>query len=318
MHDSLKKILILLFAFLFPLFGMALEEVKLPFGLLYKISSATMTSPLKCRNFVLHSPKHKLYFVFAAAYNIGKNESSELDHVFIFQDDLDVHSLVFYLVADEKHQRVEQLLNQSFHQDIPDNKFQWYSSVSVSPKAAVSGFFLKKKFFTSSVYLHRGIKLRSVNGETQGISPAFIDAAMPEKLSIPFDLSKISAEAKNLPPEKLSSKQVKKVDDGFLFRTLTLKNKYYYIKETADGIYFAVWVDGKIALNSKFTNNNAVSQLSANGREVQVFSRFKPFKFEIFFKSPDHKHPLYINVRNDDCTREVFTVNSIRTAPVQK
>ena len=117
-------------------------------------------------------------------------------------------------------------------------------------------------------------------------------------------------EIKNLPQKKLSAKLVKRVENGFLFRTL--KNQYYYIRETADGIFLAAFVDDKMVINCKFTNNSVISQLSADGRFVQAFSTFNPFRCEIFFNVPDYSHPLFINVRNDDCKREIFTVNEIK------
>ena len=170
--------------------------------------------------------------------------------------------------------------------------------------------FLKEKYFSSTVYLHKNIKLRPVNGQTKEIKPVFRNIVMPTELSMPFDISKISAEAKNLPQKKLSAKLVKRVENGFLFRTL--KNQYYYIRETADGIFLAAFVDDKMVINCKFTNNSVISQLSADGRFVQAFSTFNPFRCEIFFNVPDYSHPLFINVRNDDCKREIFTVNEIK------
>ena len=74
----------------------------------------------------------------------------------------------------------------------------------------------------------------------------------------------------------------------------------------------ADFVDDKMVINCKFTNNNIISQLSADGRFVQAFSTFNPFRCEIFFNVPDYSHPLFINVRNDDCKREIFTVNTIK------
>ncbi|MBR4662925.1 MAG: hypothetical protein IKO93_03525, partial [Lentisphaeria bacterium] len=161
-----------------------------------------------------------------------------------------------------------------------------------------------------AVFLFNGIRFLPVNGKNQEIKPALSDITSPRRLSMPFDLSEISAEGKNLPQEKLSAKSVKKIGGGFLFRTL--KDRFYYIRDTADGIYRTAFVDGNASINCRFTDNHVISQLSAKNRFVQVFSTFNPFKCEIFFNSPDQAHPLFIKVRNDDCKREIFAINAIR------
>ena len=309
-----KHFLTCLAIFLFsPFLAAALEETAIPESLFYKICSVSLASPQECRQFALYSPRHKLYFLFCAAYDIGKPGSSSFDHVFIFRNSLNEQSLAFYWEPAGKSSQIQQILDRNFNQDIPEDKFRYTSSITIHTKAAVASYFLKKKFFIRPVYLHDGIKVRSANREIKEIKPEFLDIAAPVKLAMPFDLSKISVEAKNLPQEKLSAKTVRKFDNGFLFRTL--KNKYYYIRETADGIYLAAFVDGEMVINGKFSNEKVTSQLFRDKKFVQVLSNFKPFKCEIYLHSPAYAKPLLIKVRNNDCEREVFSVNTIRSFP---
>lgn len=316
MNDLFKKLLISIITLFLPFCIMALEEVTSSSEIFSTFCWATVSSPLKCRQYTLYSPKHKLYFVFFAVYT-GKNTGKpydptdfDFDFVSIFQNKLEVSALTFGLEARSRTPHVKHILNHSFHRDISEDILDRYSAITITPRAALAGYYLKEKFFSSAVYLHKNIKLRPVNGETKEIKPVFRNIVMPTELSMPFDISKISAEAKNLPQKKLSAKLVKRVENGFLFRTL--KNQYYYIRETADGIFLAAFVDDKMVINCKFTNNSVISQLSADGRFVQAFSTFNPFRCEIFFNVPDYSHPLFINVRNDDCKREIFTVNEIK------
>lgn len=314
MNDPFKKLLTSIITLFLPFCIMALEEVTSSSEIFSTLCWATASSPLKCRQYTLYSPKHKLYFVFFAGYT-GKNtgkpyDPTDFDFVSIFQNKLEVSALSFDLQAHGRTPQVQHMLNHSFHREVSEEKFNCFSAITITPRAALASYYLKEKHFRSAVYLHKNIKLRLVNGQTKEIKPVFRNIVKPTELSMPFDISKISAEAKNLPQKKLSAKLVKRVENGFLFRTL--KNQYYYIRETADGIFLAAFVDDKIVINCKFTNNSVISQLSADGRFVQAFSTFNPFRCEIFFNVPDYSHPLFINVRNDDCKREIFTVNEIK------
>ena len=316
----------MIMSFIFPILAMALEEISSPAEIFNILCKASIASPQECRQFTLYSKKHKLYFVFFAAYT----DPTDFDHVFIFRNKLEVTSFSFYL--NPSSAQATQVLDRGFHPDIMmEDKINYLSEVSVSPKAVYAGYYLNKKYHRSAVFLYNvpardrrclscsephpvnGIRFLPVNGKIgkiQEIKPALSDITPPRRLSMPFDLSEISAEGKNLPQEKLSAKSVKKIGGGFLFRTL--KDRFYYIRDTADGIYLTVFVDGNASINCRFTNNHVISQLSAKNRFVQVFSTFNPFKCEIFFNSPDQEHPLFIKVRNDDCKREIFTINAIR------
>lgn len=295
----------MIMSFVFPFLAMALEEISSPAEVFNILCKASIASPQECRQFTLYSKKHKLYFVFFAAYT----DPTDFDHVFIFRNKLEVTSFSFYL--DPSFARATQVLDRGFHPDIMmEDKINYLSEVSVSPKAVFAGYFLNKKYHRSAVFLFNGIRFRPVNGKIQEIKPALSDITPPRRLSMPFDLSEISAEGNNLPQEKLSAKSVKKIGGGFLFRTL--KDRFYYIGDTADGIYLTAFVDGNASINCRFTDNHVISQLSEKNRFVQMFSTFTPFKCEIFFNSPDQEHPLFIKVRNDDCKREIFTINAIR------
>lgn len=314
MNDPFKKLLISIITLFLPFCIMALEEVTSSSEIFSTLCWATVSSSQECRQYTLYSPKHKLYFVFFAGYtgkNTGKSyDPTDFDFVSIFQNKLEVSALAFGLEARSRTPHVKHILNHSFHRDISEDILDRYSAITITPRSVLAGYFLKENHYDSIVYLFKNIKLRPVNGQTKEIKPVFRNIVMPTELSMPFDISKISAEAKNLPQKKLSAKLVKRVENGFLFRTL--KNQYYYIRETADGIFLAAFVDDKMVINCKFTNNSVISQLSADGRFVQAFSTFNPFRCEIFFNVPDYSHPLFINVRNDDCKREIFTVNEIK------
>ena len=303
----------MIMSFVFPFLAMALEEISSPAEVFNILCKASLASPQECRQFTLYSKKHKLYFVFFAAHTgkkTGKSyDPTDFDHVFIFRNKLEVTSFSFYLAP--SFAQATQVLDRGFHPDIMmEDKINYLSEVSVSPKAVFAGYFLNKKYHRSAVFLFNGIRFRPVNGKIQEIKPALSDITQPRRLSMPFDLSEISAEGKNLPQEKLSAKSVKKIGGGFLFRTL--KDRFYYIRDMADGIYLTAFMDGNASINCRFTDNHVISQLSAENRFVQVFSTFNPFTCEIFFNSPDQEHPLFIKVRNDDCKREIFTINAIR------
>lgn len=302
----------MIMSFIFPFLAMALEEISSPAEVFNILCKASIASPQECRQFTLYSKKHKLYFVFFATYTgkkTGKSyDPADFDQVFIFRDKLEVPSLSFYL--DPYFVRIGQVLDRGFHPDIMEDKINYLSDISVSSQAVVAGYYLNKKHHRSSVFLFNGIRFSPVNGKIQEAKLALSDITSPRRLSMPFDLSEISAEGKNLPQEKLSAKSVKKIGGGFLFRTL--KDRFYYIRDTADGIYLTAFVDGNASINCRFTDNHVISQLSAKNSFIQVFSTFTPFKCEIFFNSPDQEHPLFIKVRNDDCKREIFTINAIR------
>ena len=303
----------MIMSFIFLILAMALEEISSPAEIFNILCKTSMASPQECRQFTLYSKKHKLYFVFFAAHTgkkTGKSyDPADFDQVFIFRDKLEVPSLSFYL--DPYFVRMGQVLDRGFHPDIMEDKINYLSDISVSPQAVVAGYYLNKKHHRSSVFLFNGIRFSPVNGKIQEAKPALSDITPPRRLSMPFDLSEISAEGNNLPQEKLSAKSVKKIGGGFLFRTL--KDRFYYIRDTADGIYLTVFVDGNASINCRFTDNHVISQLSEKNRFVQMFSTFTPFKCEIFFNSPDQEHPLFIKVRNDDCKREIFTINAIKS-----
>ena len=244
MNDPFKKLLISIITLFLPFCIMALEEVTSSSEIFSTLCWATASSPLKCRQYTLYSPKHKLYFVFFAGYT-GKNtgkpyDPTDFDFVSIFQNKLEVSALSFDLQAHGRTPQVQHMLNHSFHREVSEEKFNCFSAITITPRAALAGYYLKEKHFSSAVYLHKNIKLRPVNGQTKEIKPVFRNIVMPTELSMPFDISKISAEAKNLPQKKLSAKLVKRVENGFLFRTL--KNQYYYIRETADGIFHSFQV----------------------------------------------------------------------------
>ena len=170
MNSCFYKFPLLLTAFFFPLLLMALEKIELPIGLRYRISAASMATLQNCRQITLFSEKHKYYFVFSTAYDLGQDKSKEFDHIFIFRNDLNERSLVFYWEPYFNFVQIQQLLDNNFHQDIPADKFRWFSGIAISEKAAVAGYFLKEKFFISTVHLHSNVNLRPVNGETQVIN----------------------------------------------------------------------------------------------------------------------------------------------------
>ena len=308
------KNIFVVITFLFPVLTEALEKVSLPPKFFHSLCYASVASPQKCSQVTFYSAKHKLYFVFFAGYtgkNTGKSyDPSDFDHVSIFQNKLEKNFLSFYLEPGSS--QISQMLNREFHPAVPDDKMNYFSAITVTHKHVLAGYHLNKKNYISGVHFHmnKGIRFRPINDQYRDLQPQFLNITPPAPLAMPFDLSKISVEAQNLPSGKLSDEKVKQIANGFLFRTI--ENQFYYIKETADGIYLAAFVDGKNVINCKFTNNTVISQLSKQGRFIQMFSEFKPFGCKIYFHSPDHAHPLFINVRNDDCTREVFTVNSIK------
>ena len=314
MNDPFKKLLISIITLFLPFCIMALEEVTSSSEIFSTLCWATASSPLKCRQYTLYSPKHKLYFVFFAGYT-GKNtgkpyDPTDFDLVSIFQNKLEKNFLSFYLEPGSS--QISQMLNREFHPAVPDDNMNYFSAITVTHKHVLAGYHLNKKNYISGVHFHmnKGIHFRPINDQYRDLQPQFLNITPPDPLAMPFDLSKISVEAQNLPSGKLSDEKVKQIANGFLFRTI--ENQFYYIKEAADGIYLAAFVDGKNVINCKFTNNTVISQLSKQGRFIQMFSEFKPFGCKIYFHSPDHAHPLFINVRNDDCTREVFTVNEIK------
>lgn len=144
MNDPFRKLLTSIITLFLPFCIMALEEVTSSSEIFSTLCWATASSPLKCRQYTLYSPKHKLYFVFFAGYT-GKNtgkpyDPTDFDFVSIFQNKLEVSALSFDLQVHGRTPQVQHMLNHSFHREVSEEKFNCFSAITITPRAALAGY----------------------------------------------------------------------------------------------------------------------------------------------------------------------------------
>lgn len=279
------------------------RKEQLPNELLSKICGASMTRPRDTCHLTLYSSKQKLYFSFVASY--GEDAFHTIDHVFIFRNTLEENAFIFYLTPPQ----AQQFLDRDFHPDIPEDKFDRFSILSLTPRAVIANYFLKDKYFsTGAVFLTGGkIRVRSTPGtDAHEIEPeprAVVPLEMPPP---PFDPAKVAEIAKTLPARRLSAETVREFDGGILIRTTG--ESFYCIKETEDGIYLGSFVNGEMVMSNRFTHDGVLTQSRNKGTVLLAESRFKPFKCQIFVRMPNYPRTLFLDVRNDAVPGDFISV----------
>ena len=306
MIESVLCILLAVAAFCSTRASAVERREQLPDEMLSKICGASMTRPRDTCHLTLYSPGQKLYLSFVASY--GEDAFHTFDHVFIFRDKLAESGLVFYLTP-RLGAQAQQFLNRDFHPDIPEDKFDRFSILSLTPRAVIANYFLKDKYFsTGAVFLTGGkIRVRSTPGtDAHEIEPeprAVVTLKMPQ---IPFDPVKVAGIGKMLPARRLSAETVREFDGGILIRTTG--ESFYYIKETEDGIYLGSFVNGALVMSNRFTHDGVLTQSRNKGTVLLAESRFKPFKCQIFVRMPNYPRTLFLDVRNDAVPGDLISV----------
>ena len=282
------------------------RKEQLPNELLSKICGASMTRPRDTCHLTLYSSKQKLYFSFVASY--GEDAFHTIDHVFIFRDKLAESAFVFYLTPPQ----AQHFLNRDFHPDVPEDKFDRLSVLSLTPRAVIANYFLKDQYFSTAVFLTgKKIRIRSTpRGDAREIEPeprAVVTPVMPQ---MPFDPVKIAGAGKTLPARRLSAETVRELDGGILIRT-TEKN-FYYIRETEDGIYLGCFVNGALVMSHRFTHDGVLTQSRDKGAVLLAESRFKPFGCRVVVHTPNYPKRLFLDVRNDAVPGDFISVYAVK------
>ena len=279
----------------------ALEhKEQLPSAMLGKICGASFAKPRDTCHLTLYSPKQKLYFSFVASY--GKDAFHTFDHVFIFRNRLAESALVFYLSPSSGAQ-AQQVLNRDFHPDIPEDKLDRLSAVSLAPRAVIADYYLKNKHFSTSVFL-TGKTIKAKGGRVIEPEPrAVVRSMMPP---LPFDPVKVAEIGKGLPARRLSTGTIRKFDGGTLIRTTG--ESFYYITETEDGIYLGSFINGKPVMSNRFTHAGVLTQSRDKGALLLAESRFKPFGCRVFVDTPNYPKTLILDVRNDTVPGDFISV----------
>ena len=285
--------------------AVALErKEQLPSAMLGKICGASFAKPRDTCHLTLYSSKQKLYFSFVASY--GKDAFHTFDHVFIFRNRLAESALVFYLTPSSGAQ-AQQVLNRDFHPDIPEDKLNRLSAVSLAPRAVIADYYLKNKHFSTSVFL-TGKKIKVKGGRVIEPEPrAVVQSMMPP---LPFDPVKVAEIGKGL-----SAGTIRKFDGGTLIRTTD--ESFYYIKETEDGIYLCSFVNGKPVMSNRFTHAGVLTQSRDKGALLLAESRFKPFGCRVFVDTPNYPKTLFLDVRNDTVPGDFISVYVLKENTVR-
>ena len=307
--------LLLAVAAFHPLRADAIErQEQLPNELFFKICGASMTRPQDTCHLTLYSPKQKLYFSFVASY--GEDAFHTFDHVFIFRDKLSESDFVFYLTP-RLGAQAQLFLNRDFHPDIPEDKFDRLSVLSLTPRAVIANYFLKDKRFSTAVFL-AGSKIRvrpTSRGDAHEIDPEPRAVVQPEMPPLPFDPVKVAGVGKTLPARRLSAETVRKLDGGILIRTTG--EGFYYIKETEDGIYLGCFVNGEMVMSNKFTHAGVLTRSRDKGAVLLAESRFKPFKCQVFVRTPNYPYELFLDVRNDAAPGDFISVHIVKANTIK-
>ena len=288
------------------------RKEQLPNELLSKICGASMTRPRDTCHLTLYSSKQKLYFSFVASY--GEDAFHTIDHVFIFRDKLAESAFVFYLTPPQ----AQHFLNSDFHPNVPEDKFDRLSVLSLTPRAVIANYFLKDQYFSTAVFLTgKKIRIRSTpRGDAREIEPeprAVVTLKMPQ---IPFDPVKVAGIGKMLPARRLSAETVREFDGGILIRTTG--ESFYYIKETEDGIYLGSYVNGALVMSNRFTHDGVLTHSRYKGAVLLAESRFKPFKCQIFVRMPNYPRTLFLDVRNDAVPGDLISVYSSKENTIRE
>jgi len=304
MKHLFASFLMLTLAAFCPMRADALErKEQLPAEMLSKICWASLVfSPRDTCHFTLYSPKQKLYFSFVASY--GEDAFHTFDHVFIFRDKLAESGLVFYLTP-RLGAQTQQFLNRDFHPDIPEDKFDRCSILSLTPRAVIAQYYLKDKRFSTSVHLTGG-KVKTIDGhEIEPTPRAVVPLKMPP---LPFDTVKVAKIGKTLPARRLAAETVRELDGGILIRTTG--ESFYYVKETEDGIYLGSFVNDKLVMSNRFTHAGVLTQSRDKGASMLAECRFKPFECRVFVQMPNYPGTLFLEVRNDAVPGDFISVHS--------
>ena len=278
------------------------RKEQLPNELLSKICGASMTRPRDTCHLTLYSSKQKLYFSFVASY--GEDAFHTFDHVFIFRDTLEENAFIFYLTPPQ----AQQFLDRDFHPDVPEDKFDSFSVLSLTPRAVIANYFLKDQYFSIGVFLAGSkIRVRSTSrGDAREIEPeprALVPPVMPP---LPFDPVKIADAGKTLPARRLSAETLRKLDGGILIRTTG--ESFYYIRETEDAVYLGSFVNGEMVMSNRFTHDGVLTQSRDRGAVLLAESRFKPFGCRVVVDTPNYPRTLFLDVRNDAAPGDFISV----------
>ena len=278
------------------------RKEQLPNELLSKICGASMTRPRDTCHLTLYSSKQKLYFSFVASY--GEDAFHTIDHVFIFRNTLEENAFIFYLTPPQ----AQQFLNRDFHPDVPEDKFDSFSVLSLTPRAVIANYFLQDQYFSTAVFLAGSkIRVRSTpRGDAREIEPEPRAVVPPVMPPLPFDPVKVAGVGKTLPARRLSAETVRKLDGGILIRTT--EKSFYYIRETEAGIYLGSFVNGALVMSNRFTHDGVLTQSRDKGAVLLADSRFKPFKCHVFVRTPNYPYELFLDVRNDAVPGDFISV----------
>ena len=301
-HLSASCLILMLAAFC-PMRADALERgEQLPDEMLSKICGASMTRPRDTCHLTLYSSRQKLYFSFVASY--GEDAFHTFDHVFIFRDKLAENGFCFYITPPQ----AQQFLNRDFHPDIPEDKFDRCSILSLTPRAVIAQYYLKDKRFSTGVFMMDGkIRVRPTSrGDSHEIEPEQKAVVLPEMPQMPFAPVKIAGIAKTLPARRLSSETVRELDGGILIRTTG--KSFYYIKETEDAIYLGSFVNGTLVMSNKFTHDGVLTHSRYKGAFMLAESCFKPFKCQALVDMPNYPRMLFLDIRNDSVPGNIISV----------
>ena len=285
------------------------RKEQLPNELFFKICGASATRPQNTCRLTLYSPRQKLYFSFVASY--GEDAFHTFDHVFIFRDKLLESAFVFYLTP-RLGALAQLFLNRDFHPDVPEDKFDRFSVLSLNPRAVIAIYYLKDKRFSTAVFL-AGNKIRvrpTSSGDAREIEPEPRAVVPPEMPPLPFDPVKVANVGKTLPARRLSAETVRELDGGILIRTT--EKSFYYIKETEDAIYLGSFVNGEMVMSNRFTHDGVLTQSRDKGAVLLAESRFKPFKCQIFVRRPNYPETLFLDIRNDAVPGDLISVHSVK------
>jgi hypothetical protein len=212
--------------------------------------------------------------------------------------------LIFYLTPSQRAQ-AQQFLNRDFHPDIPEDKFDRFSILSLTPCAVIAQYYLKDKRFSTSVHLTGG-KVKTIDGhEIEPTPRAVVPLKMPP---LPFDTLEVTDIGKTLPARRLSAETVRELDGGILIRTTG--ESFYYIKETEDGIYLGSFVKGELVMSNRFTHAGVLTQSRYKGSSMLAECRFKPFGCRVFVRMPNYPGTLFLEVRNDNVPGDFISVHS--------